>query len=179
MQEPSDEQLMNAWAAGQMTAFEQLHARYRIPLYRYLLRHAGEDSLANDLYQGCWEKVILARQRYRPNGPFRAWLFRVAHNHVMDHFRRRRPTSELRADRLESANPGPDERLESSGRKERLLAAIAELPAEQRDTLLLKIDAGLDLDAIAQVTGVNRETAKSRLRYAVRKLRQMLTEPTA
>ena len=69
---------------------------------------------------------------------------------------------------------GPDERIASEYRKKNLVAAIENLPAEQKDTLMLKLEAGLDLQTIADVTGVNRETAKSRLRYAVNKLKQVM-----
>ena len=86
---------MAEWAAGGLQAFETLYDRYRTPLYRYILRLCGDEATANDLYQGCWEKIIRARRRYRPRAPYRAWMYRVAHNHVMDHFRRARPESEI------------------------------------------------------------------------------------
>ena len=70
--------------------------------------------------------------------------------------------------------PGPDEQISAEYRKKNLVAAIENLPAEQKDTLMLKLEAGLDLQTIADVTGVNRETAKSRLRYAVNKLKQVM-----
>jgi RNA polymerase sigma-70 factor (ECF subfamily) len=168
---------MAEWAAGGLQAFEILYARYRTPLYRYILRLCGDEATANDLYQGCWEKIIRARRRYRPNAPYRAWMYRVAHNHVMDHFRRARPESGIQTETLQDESAGPDQRLEQSGRETRLREAIDALPAKQRDTLLLKLDAGLDLATIAEVQGVNHETAKSRLRYAVARLKKQLEEP--
>lgn len=177
MRERSDEDLMMDWANGKGDAFEALYSRYRAPLYRYVLRLAGNDATAYDLYQGSWEKVIRARKTYRPNAPFRAWLFRVAHNHVMDHFRRSRPENELDTERLAADSDGPEERMDCERREARLRAAVAELPEKQRDALLLKLDGGLDLQTIAEVLGVNRETAKSRLRYAVARLKQALSEP--
>jgi RNA polymerase sigma-70 factor (ECF subfamily) len=177
MRERSDEDLMAEWAAGGLQAFEALYARYRNPLYRYILRLCGNEATANDLYQGSWEKIIKARRRYRPHAPFRAWMYRIAHNHVMDHFRRARPETNLPTGQLQDESAGPDERLERSGREARLRAAVDDLPAKQRDALLLKLDAGLDLATIADVLGVNRETAKSRIRYAVARLKQKLEEP--
>ena len=176
MRERSDEALMKAWTGGSMQAFEQLYARYRAPLYRYLLRLAADDAVANDLYQGCWEKVIRARGRYKPSAPFRAWLFRIARNHAVDHFRRHRPGEELREDQAATDNPGPAERLATGDRSDRLRDAIRQLPYEQRDAILLRMDAGLDLETMAAITGVGRETVKSRLRYAVRKLRQAMED---
>ncbi len=177
MRERSDEDLMAGWAAGEMAAFEGLYGRYRQPLYRYVLRLAGDEATANDRYQGCWEKVIRARRGYRPRGPFRAWLFRVAHNHVMDHFRRHRPDTGLEPDRVEAEQEPPGSALDAAQRERRLRAAVRALPEKQRDALLLKLDGGLALDDIAAVTGVNRETAKSRLRYAVARLKEVLKEP--
>jgi RNA polymerase sigma-70 factor (ECF subfamily) len=174
MRDRSDEELMQAYAKGEMKAFDDLYGRHRGPLYRYILRQVGDPVTANDLYQGSWEKIIKARARYRANAPFRAWLYRIAHNHVADHFRRSRPTSELHADSLATDNPGPEQALIGEQTAARLQAAVLMLPGEQREALLLRLEAGLDLDAIAEVTGVKQETAKSRLRYAVRKLKFVL-----
>lgn len=177
MRERSDEELMEQWAAGRMEAFEALYARYRGPLYRYVLRQVGDDATANDLYQGSWEKIIRARRSYRPNAPFRAWMYRIAHNHVMDHFRRQRPETEIRPEIMESGQDGPEDELGKEGRERLLRQAVDKLPAKQKDALLLKLDGGLDLQTIADVLGVNRETAKSRLRYAVARLKEALKEP--
>ena len=176
MHERSDEQLMESYASGDMAAFEQLYQRYRTPLYRYVIRQVRDDATANDLYQGIWEKVIRGRESFRPASPFRAWMFRIAHNHVMDYFRRLRPQSELPVESLESEASGPEQQLVEDGRGDRLAAAIAGLPPAQRDVLLLKMESALDLSAIARVCGINTETAKSRLRYAVNRLKKTLED---
>ena len=157
-----------------MEAFDHLYERHRGPLYRYILRLAGDPATANDLYQGSWEKIIKSRGRYKASAPFKAWMYRIAHNHVMDHFRRRRPEGDADPDEVSSKQPQPDEQMTSQNRREELLAAINSLPADQKDALILKMETGLDLQTIAEVTGVNPETAKSRLRYAVKKLKQIL-----
>jgi len=178
MRERSDEALMKAFAGGNMQAFELLYERHRSGLYRYILRKTGDAATANDLFQGAWEKIIRARKQYSPNAPFRAWLYRIAFNHLMDFFRRVRPAAEIPQERLASTEPGPDEQAASDTRAHQLREAIGRLPEEQKDALLLKLEAGLDLGEIATVTGVNRETAKSRLRYATGKLKKMLEEHT-
>ena len=177
MFERPDEELVARWAAGDLSAFEALYDRYRQPLYRYLLRLAGDEASANDWYQGAWEKVIRARKSYKPKGPFRAWLYRIAHNHAMDQFRRNRPETELDNVTLVSGETEPAEALDHLERERSLREAVQALPEKQREALLLKLDAGLALDEIAAVTGVNRETAKSRLRYAVARLKTVLKEP--
>jgi RNA polymerase sigma-70 factor (ECF subfamily) len=174
MRDRSDEQLMKTYAGGSMEAFEVLYERHRGPLYRYILRLVGNPATANDLYQGSWEKIIKARGRYKDSVPFKAWVYRIAHNHVMDHFRRERPIAATHAEDVADKQAGPDEQISAENRQQNLAAAIENLPPEQKDTLMLKLEAGLDLQTIADVTGVNKETAKSRLRYAVKKLTQVM-----
>ena len=159
-----------------MEAFEHLYERHRRALYGYVLRKTGNTATANDLFQGAWEKVIRARAQHKPSVPFRAWLYRITHNHVMDYFRRMRPESGISEVMLESAEPGPDSQAAMEARAHRLRNAIGRLPEEQKDALLLKLEGGLDIGEIATVTGVNRETAKSRLRYATGKLKEMLKD---
>jgi len=175
MRGASDESLMRQYGSGDMAAFETLYQRYRGPLYRYFLRHLGDTAATNDLYQGCWEKVIGARKRYRASAPFKAWLFRIAHNHLVDHYRAQRPQDPLvEKTAADMADDDPAEAATATERRERLLAAVAKLPAEQREVLLLRLEGGLDLDEIGKITGAGFETAKSRLRYATRKLKQVL-----
>lgn len=174
MRDCSDEQLMKTYADGAMEAFEVLYERHRGPLYRYILRLVDSPATANDLYQGSWEKIIKARGRYQDSAPFKAWMYRIAHNHVMDYFRREPPVADIQAKDMADHQAGPDEQISAQVRRQNLVAAINKLPAEQKDTLMLKLEAGLGLQTIAEVTGVNRETAKSRLRYAVKKLRQVM-----
>ena len=176
MRERSDETLMMAYADGNMEAFELLYSRHRGPLYRYILRQVSDAATANDLFQGSWEKIIKASGSYKPSAPFKAWMYRIAHNHVVDYFRRIRPVSEIPPDQIEAKNPAPEKQFLDEQRSSDLRAAVNQLPAEQKDALLLKLEAGLDLQTIADVTGVNRETAKSRLRYAVGKLKKNLME---
>jgi RNA polymerase sigma factor (sigma-70 family) len=174
MRERSDETLMKAYADGNMEAFELLYSRYRGPLYRYILRQVNDAATANDLFQGSWEKIIKASGSYRPSAPFRAWMYRITHNHVVDYFRRIRPVSDIPPEEIEADNPAPEKQLLDEQRSSDLRKAVKQLPVEQKDALLLKLEAGLDLQTIAEVTGVSRETAKSRLRYAVGKLKKTL-----
>ena len=174
MRELTDELLMRRYAKGDAQAFDQLYERHRGPLYRYFLRQVNDTTTANDLYQGAWEKIIKARLRYRPSAPFTAWMYRIAHNHLVDHYRRLRPNDPLEYDVVADHQPGPAQDSIDSEERDRLRSAIIALPNEQKNTLLLKLETGLKIEDIAQVTGVSRETVKSRLRYAVDKLRQDL-----
>ena len=107
-------------------------------------------------------------------------MYRVAHNCFIDHVRRNKRhmnSSELEPDQHADTSDQPDTIAERSLARERLDVALKELPEEQRDAFLLHEEAGLSIDQIASVTGSNRETAKSRLRYAVNKLRSAIEEP--
>jgi RNA polymerase sigma-70 factor (ECF subfamily) len=176
MRETTDEQLMHRYAKGDAKAFDQLYARHRSALYRYFNRQVSNTATANDLYQGAWEKIIKARSRYRSSAPFTAWMYRIAHNHLVDHYRRLRPDDSMDTDVLSDHQPGPAEGVIGGEQTEHLRAGITALPEEQRNTLLLKLETGLKMEEIATVTGVSRETVKSRLRYAVNKLKRSLVE---
>ncbi len=174
MREVSDEKLMRRYAKGDAKAFDELYSRHRGALYRYFIRQIKEPATANDLYQGAWEKIIKARKSYRPEFPFTSWMYRIAHNHLFDHFRRLKPEDDTEPDTLADEHDDPMKNACSAERSEQLRQGIIALPSEQRNTLLLKLESGLNMEEIADLTGVNRETVKSRLRYAVDKLKRSL-----
>lgn len=176
MQGMTDEKLMQRYAKGDAKAFDQLYARYRAPLYRYFVRQVNNPTTANDLYQGAWEKIIKARKKYRPTAPFKVWMYRVAHNHLIDHYRRTRPEDSVEPDTLSGTQADPSQGAIDGEQSELLRTGISSLPIEQRNTLLLQLETGLKIEEIARVTGVGRETVKSRLRYAVNYLKRSLVE---
>ena len=169
---------------GDATAFELLYARHKGGLFRYCLRHCRGRSTAEETFQDVWMRVIGARQRYQPHAKFTTWLYRIAHNRIIDRYRSDNPgkfqslddDDEIGALPAADRNDEPDRRLASGQQAARLRTLLAGLPAEQRDVFLLHEEAGLGLAAIAEVSGVGRETAKSRLRYALSKLRAALKE---
>jgi RNA polymerase sigma-70 factor (ECF subfamily) len=177
-----DAQLMLAYARGEMRAFETLYSRHRAALYRYLMRQARDGEVANDLFQEVWSRVVVNRSRYEPRAKFRTFLFTLAHNCFIDHCRRTkaRPAGmgiedADAADLLPAAEESrPENTLARAEDTQRYRAALATLPPEQRDVYLLHEESDLSLEEIARVTGVGAETAKSRLRYAVAKLKAAL-----
>lgn len=177
----SDETLMLAYAAGQAAAFEQLYARHRSRLYRFLLRQLRDGALADDLFQDIWQRVIAAREGWTPDASFASWLYRIAHNRIADHWRamQHRPPAPGNADERTAHIPDPDtpERTLSEFEQRRgVQLALDELPDEQREVILLRLEQELTLEEIGAITGVGRETVKSRLRYAMDKLRSRLNE---
>ena len=174
----SDEGLMLAWAGGDVTAFEQLYSRHRGRLYRFLLRQLRDQALAEELFQDVWQRVVAARTGWKPEAAFATWLYRIAHNRLADHWRARqyRPPAPSDGDERAARIPDPDtpERtLSEFQQRRRLQLALDELPDEQREVLMLRLEQELTLEQIGAITGVGRETVKSRLRYAMDKLRAL------
>jgi RNA polymerase sigma-70 factor, ECF subfamily len=155
-----DEELMLAYGAGDAAAFDALYARHKGAVLRYLRRQTGNTALAEELFQDVWLKLIDARAGYEPRAKFTTWLFTIA------------PAADVPTDM-----PRPDQTAERRETAAQLLAAIDALPAAQREAFLLQQEGELSVEEIAAATGVNRETAKSRLRYAMTKLRATLREP--
>ena len=178
-----DAQLMLAYARGEMRAFETLYSRHRGALYRYLMRQARDGEIANDLFQEVWSRVIVNRARYEPRAKFRTFLFTLAHNCFIDHCRRMKARPGGTGHRRRRCRrPAARRRRNAAGRGARARRGFAALPRgarercrpEQRDVYLLHEESDLSLEEIARVTGVGAETAKSRLRYAVSKLKAAL-----
>jgi len=177
---PEDSALMLRYCDGDVAAFEVLYRRHKDAVFRYLLRLCQHRDTAEDVFQDVWGKIVKARGSYRPTAKFSTFLYRVAHNCFIDHIRRNKrhtQTAAVEPDSQPDPADLPEVETERSLARRRLEAALQELPEEQRDVFLLSEEAGLSLDQISCVTDSNRETAKSRLRYAVNKLRAAIDEP--
>ena len=184
--ETSDEALMLSFAAGKVTAFEVLYDRHCKSIWRYFYRNGVDAAQAEDLAQDVWLAAINHAASYEVRSKLTTWLFTMAHHKLVDHWRRQRIQISLSADTEEglalvntlfvASGFGPEQQLDRRQAAERLLAALAELPALQRSSFLLQAEADMSVAEIAQVTEVSVETAKSRLRYARDKLRLALEE---
>jgi RNA polymerase sigma-70 factor (ECF subfamily) len=179
--EPTDEDLMLAYAQGDIRAFETLYGRHRGPLYRFVLRGLSQRALADECFQEVWGRVVVARERYRPEAKFTTWLYQIAHNLLIDQYRRTRPEVSISEDEEGEVREFPDEeqrqperQLSEFEERRRLQLALAELPDDQRLAVQLRLEQELPLEEIARITGVGRETVKSRLRYALDKLKSRL-----
>ena len=174
----ADSALMLRYAAGDTRAFETLYRRHNAALYRYLLRQCREPAAAEDVFQEVWGRIVNARDGYRPSAKFTTWLYTIARNCFIDHLRRNLRHADADGgdpDLQAAASPGPDDDAERGLLRRRMFAALDALPDEQREAFLLHHEAGLNVREIAEVTASDREAAKSRLRYATRKLHAALT----
>lgn len=183
---PSDEELMQAYARGDMHAFEALYDRHALPVWRFVQRSVQNAALADDLVQDVWFSVVRHAPQYEPRAKFRTWLFTLAHNRLVDHLRTAKHHISLDASEddartladtlVADSGFGPVRQLQSREQAAALIAAVEQLPLEQREAFLLQAEGDLSVQEIAEATGVNIETAKSRLRYARASLRQHLKE---
>jgi RNA polymerase sigma-70 factor, ECF subfamily len=185
-QERNDEELLAAYQQGDPEAFEVLLRRHRAPLFTFLVRMLGDREKAEDLAQETFLRIVKGAQAWERRARFQTWLFTIARNLCVDHARRDRFR---RADSLDADGPdGEPPRVESvpgreidpgrgaeSARLRPLLQkALLSLPAEQREVFVLREQAGLPFREIAELTGVNENTVKSRMRYALEGLRKAL-----
>jgi len=182
----SDEDLMCRYRDGDASAFETLYLRHKGGLYRYFLRQCSDRAIAEELYQDVWMRVVSSRARYEVSAKFTTWVYRIAHNRLVDFYRQSSrqiqssfdedDTPELQAGPV-SLDPAHIAMIQEDG--QRLLEVVNALPEAQREAFLLRQEAGLSVEEIAQAAGVNRETAKSRLRYAMSKIRSALDDSSA
>jgi RNA polymerase sigma-70 factor, ECF subfamily len=173
----SDETLMLRFRAGEARAFEVLVSRHRTPIFSFLLRLTGDRGRAEDLCQEVLLKVVKASERWEARARFRTWLYAIARNLAVDEARR---AVLRRTDPLEAVpgaaghGAGPEEAAAAALLRPKLEAALAALPAEQREVFLLREHAGLRFAEIAEVTRTPENTVKSRMRYALEALRARL-----
>ena len=177
----ADETLMLRFSAGDAQAFEALYARHKGGVYRYFTRQCRQ-AIAEELFQDVWMRVVTTSASYRVEARFTTFLYRIAHNRLVDHFRSvgRRPETTVGNDEeglLETESDielAPDIQATRQELANQLKHCLDELSRPQREAFLLREEAGLGVEEIAQATDVGRETAKSRLRYAVTSLRGCL-----
>lgn len=177
--EVADNELMARYRDGDLGAFETLYRRHRTRLFRFVLGQLSDPHISEDCCQEIWGRIIRARSRYESRAKFSTYLFSVAHNIVIDHYRwqHRQPIQESGDwEQMSAEQKGPAGHYEAQQKGATLKAALTALPADQREVFLLHEEAGLTLNEIAGVMGTGRETIKSRLRYAIRKLRTALDQ---
>ncbi len=175
----SDEQLMLAYARGDNNAFDQLYARHKGGVFRYFLRQCSDKEQAEELYQDVWARLINARKSYKSEARFTTWLYTLAHNRLVDWYRKQgkiREAFPAGAEREAEADESwqPENDLQRQRLANSLSKAIESLPEDQREVFMLKQEAGLTVNEIAKVTGADNEACKSRYRYAIKKLRHWL-----
>ena len=178
-EDSADETLMLAYINNDQLAFNILYERYRQSLYRYMLRQLSvSDAILNELYQDVWLKLINSRQQYKVKASFKTYLYQIANNTIKDYFRResvRKIMSNLEhEEEIVDEGNAPDEKLAKQQLIMKFKLALAELPQQQRDVFLLREEAGLTSAQIAEMMQLSVDTVKSRMRYAVARLKEII-----
>ena len=176
----SDESLMLLYQQGDQAAFEALYRKYKDVLYRYFLKHCSDRAQSEELYQEVWIKLINSAARYKPKAKFKTYLFTIAHNTLVDFYRKAKPSQTVEFEEAEmiedfTTNPAtlalPEDEFTMKQKTNLLMKTLEELPADQKEAAILHFEQELSVQEIAEITQVKAETAKSRLRYAKNKLK--------
>ena len=180
-----DEDLMLRYREGDLHAFEELYNRHRLGLYRFIAWRSPRVDWVEEVVQDSWANLHHARARYQPDASFRTYLYQIARNRLLDLLRQQqhvlaaelgtgtdgRDVFDVLADAAHDS-VSPDALLDEKQRNDGLQKALAALPGEQKEALVLQQFSGMSLEEIAAVVSAPVETVKSRLRYAMRKLRE-------
>lgn len=183
--ETSDENLMLLYQQGEQAAFETLYRRYKDVLYRYFLKHCSDRSQSEELYQEVWIKLINSAARYKPKAKFKTYLFTIAHNTLVDFYRKAKPSQTIEFEETEMTeeftnNPTPlampEDEFTLKQKTNLFIQTLEALPADQKEAAILHFEQEMSVQEIAEITQVKTETAKSRLRYAKNKLKAAILD---
>jgi RNA polymerase sigma factor (sigma-70 family) len=181
-----DEDLMRAYVQGDTTAFDELYARHEAALFRFVARVLGAAFAAqvDEVFQETWLRIVTARETFTPQGAtWRTWAFTIAHNLAVDRLRTGGREVNLHSEdddgdpldwlegALDASHPSSEDEAFWRAAGRQLLHCLDELPGAQRAAFLLHHEDGASVEDMARVLGLPFETAKSRVRYALKKLR--------
>lgn len=165
-----DESLMQAYSNGNALAFEELYRRYKRGLFVFLRRQCSNVEVCEELAHDSWMAVIKQASSYQAQAQFKTWLFRIAHNRLIDHWRKHGNSAKVLFEELSESLKAENAEIDSHIKIAELLSSLESLSAEQTETVLLKIE-GFSYAEIADITNAKQETVKSRLRYAAKHLK--------
>jgi RNA polymerase sigma-70 factor (ECF subfamily) len=179
---PADAVLVRKYVSGDETALNELILRYRHKLYGYILSRVRHPDVAEDIFQDTFIKIIhtLKSGKYNEEGKFGSWLMRIAHNLIIDHFRRQK-RSQLRYDTDDfsmfdvlSDNILAETQIIRNQTVEKVKKLIEQLPEEQKTVLKMRIYDEIPFKEIAELQNISINTALGRMRYALINIRKMI-----
>jgi RNA polymerase sigma factor (sigma-70 family) len=182
----SDYELIMRFIKGEESCFEDLIHRHKNKVFAYISLYIRDQALAEDIFQDTFLKVIQSVKsgKYYDNGKFISWVMRIAHNLIIDHFRRIKQMNTVSNDNYESdifnskkfaENNIEDDMIKRQVQKD-IRKMITHLPDDQREVVILRHYAGLSFKEIAELTDVSINTALGRMRYALINLRKIMDE---
>lgn len=182
----SDYELVKQFIDGNQLSLELLISRHKNKVYTYILLNVKREQLAEDIFQDTFIKVIksLLQDKYKDNGKFLSWVIRIAHNLIIDHYRKEKQISIINNDDYESdifntqklSDQTIEDEIISTQINVDVRNLIEELPNEQKEVIMLRHYSGLSFKEIAEQTNVSINTALGRMRYALINLRKLITE---
>ncbi len=182
----SDYELIQKFIKGEQSCFEQIIRRHKNKVFAYISLYIRDQALAEDIFQDTFMKVIQSVKsgRYQDNGKFISWVMRIAHNLIIDHFRRIKQMNTISNDEYESdifnsrklADSTVEENLIKRQIQKDVRKMISHLPDDQREVVILRHYAGLSFKEIADITNVSINTALGRMRYALINMRKIMEE---
>ncbi len=181
-----DYELIQRFIKGEESCFEQLIHRHKNKVYAYISLYIRDQALAEDMFQDTFMKVIQSVKsgRYQDNGKFISWVMRIAHNLIIDHFRRIKQMNTVSNDDYDSdlfnskrfAESTVEDNMIRKQIHKDVRQMISQLPDDQREVVILKHYAGLSFKEIADMTDVSINTALGRMRYALINMRKLMEE---
>jgi RNA polymerase sigma factor (sigma-70 family) len=182
----SDYELIQRFIKGEQSCFDQLINRHKNKVFAYISLYIRDQALAEDLFQDTFMKVIQSVKagKYYDNGKFLSWVMRIAHNLIIDHFRRVKQMNTISNDDYESdifnSRKLADATVEDDMIKRQIQKDVRKmislLPEDQREVVILRHYAGLSFKEIAEITDVSINTALGRMRYALINMRKLMEE---
>lgn len=188
--QPTDEELLERFRAGERRAFDVLMKRHEVGLFNFILRSVRDRATAEELLQDTWIRVLSGIRDFQRASKFSTWVYTVARNLCIDHARkavlRRHPSLDQSSkssddgptlgEQVADGGPRADRSAISKELQEKLVAAIHELPDDQREVFMLREYGALPFKDIADIVGAPENTVKSRMRYALERLQSALAE---
>lgn len=182
----SDERLVSLYATGENAAFDELLQRHQNRIFTYIVNIVKDKDIADDLFQETFVKAIVTinQGRYTENGKFLAWIMRIAHNLIIDHYRQEKQLAQVSSDNEEidilNRKELSEDTIEDTLVRHQILkdvrSLVNALPDLQREVLEMRYYMNLSFKEIAEATGVSINTALGRMRYAILNLRRIADE---
>jgi len=182
----SDYELITRFIKGEQSCFEELIHRHKNKVFAYISLYIRDQALAEDIFQDTFLKVIqsIKAGKYSDNGKFISWVMRIAHNLIIDHFRRIKQMNVISNDNYESdlfnskrfAEDNIEDNMIKRQIQKDIRKMISSLPDDQREVVILRHYAGLSFKEIADLTEVSINTALGRMRYALINMRKIMEE---
>jgi len=181
----SDQDLIQAYIKGNEQAIEQLILRFKSRVYTYIICKVRNEALAEDVFQDTFIKVIntIKRGKYNDEGKFLPWVMRIAHNLIIDHYRKKKRMPLVNGSDdfdIFDVIKNPEQNIQEKMEKEQVLTDIKNLvkflPSDQKEVLMMRLYYDMSFKEISQVTNVSINTALGRMRYALINLRKMAEE---